>query len=453
MFFKSKTPFEVARITEAALAFNTSHDALRDQLRAALRKEHGLTEDSWSSSGPWVTSVFPSQVVYQFEGKTYRRSYTVTAGEAGQEPTITLGGAAKPVHVAFVDSKSTESFGYLSTAPADWEFVDLPAVVAEANVTVTPNGVTAVRESVTMDLLEDVKESARLPKVRVKLIQSGWGSKAYYPKEILKRDGPTAFPKELHMYWNHQTDSEESERPENDVNNLAAVLTENAAWDDNGPKGPGLYSYAKVFSDYASQVAEKGPHIGVSINAGIRGHVGEAEGRQGLIADEFVVGYSTDFVTKAGAGGAVITPVIESAGGTPANERKGMTAEEIKAQETLTAENTSLKQRVLVMEAAHNRRLAIATVSAVLQEAGITFNEKLVERACVAPTMKDGVPCPEWIKGVVADFSAGETGKVKDLGESKAPVVDKEANKRLRESMMRMGMSQAEAESVLGKEV
>jgi len=41
-------------------------------------------------------------------------------------------------------------------------------------------------------------------------------------------------------------------------------LTEDARWDEHGPKGPGVYARAKVFSPYRDAVAEMGPYIGLS---------------------------------------------------------------------------------------------------------------------------------------------------------------------------------------------
>src|ERR1039457_2876617 len=91
----------------------------------------------------------------------------------------------------------------------------------------------------------------------IKLIAPGKGSSAYYPREVLKRDGPLVFKAGTHVYLNHQTATEESERPEGDVKNLAGVLTTNAYYSDNHKMGEGLYGRMKVFSDHAQTVEEK----------------------------------------------------------------------------------------------------------------------------------------------------------------------------------------------------
>lgn len=169
-----------------------------------------------------------------------------------------------------------------------------------------------LRENLS-DFLEPVelREAARSD-YPVKIIAPGKGSSAFYTSEVLKSSAHL-FKPGLHLYWNHPTLTEESDRPERNIDHLAAVLTETAHWEEAGPKGPGLYSRAKVFSDHAQQVEEKGPYIGLSILA-----AGNAEKQNGMpvmregvpLLKEFTYVASTDFVTKAGAGGM---PIVESA--------------------------------------------------------------------------------------------------------------------------------------------
>lgn len=422
----SKTT-DTAHHLESALPMNQSHDALQSHLHRALRVAHGMPEEGWSSEGPWVNDVFPGHVVYQHGGATQSRSYTVAQGTAGSDPKVTLG-KAKPVHRAYVYTKLDEAA--VVTLDVDPRAVD----AKEAGDLVVHEGIT---------LLGEVRVTEGGTKtIPVKIIAPGWGSMAYYPAEVLKRDGPKAYPKGTHMMWNHATATEEAERPEGDLDNLAAVLTKDAAWDDNGAKGPGLYSEAKVFSDYATQVGEKGAHIGVSINAAIRGAEGEREGRRGIIADAFVRGYSADFVTKAGAGGAPVVPVNESQRG-PTKEHPAMTPEEITKQAAIEAENVTLKAKMAKIEESQNQLLALATVAATLKEAEITFSQKLLERACATPVMKEGRPDPDWIKSVVADFSEGHGGKVTGFGEEttrESASSQKDTDKRLREALIGLGV-------------
>lgn len=142
----------------------------------------------------------------------------------------------------------------------------------------------------------------------VKIISPGRGSSGYYPKEVLERDGPQIFKRGTLMYINHATPAEEAERPEGDWSKLAAVTTADAYWDERGKDGPALYAPAKVFSEYADQVAEKAPYTGVSIRA--RGLYAEGnrkapDGKPGLI-ERLVSADSIDLVTKAGRDGKLL---------------------------------------------------------------------------------------------------------------------------------------------------
>lgn len=149
----------------------------------------------------------------------------------------------------------------------------------------------------------------------LRLIGPGWGSSGYYPVETLQRDGPQVFRAGTKMYWNHPTMAEESERPEGDLRDLAAVLVSDARWEEAGAAGPGLYADAKVFGQYSQAVEELAPHIGVSIRASGRATTGEVEGRKGPIISALTAARSVDFVTEPGAGGRIVA-LFEAARGT-----------------------------------------------------------------------------------------------------------------------------------------
>ena len=157
--------------------------------------------------------------------------------------------------------------------------------------------------------------------IGVKIIQPGWGSSGYYPREVLERDIPRVFPKGTQNFWNHDTMSEEMERPEGDLSRLASVFVSDPVWLDNGAKGPGMYADAKVFPGYAESIDAISDYIGMSIRASGRHTSGEAEGRQGRIIQEITpdprVGARVDYVTAAGAGGAIVS-IFESAPGSGA---------------------------------------------------------------------------------------------------------------------------------------
>lgn len=144
----------------------------------------------------------------------------------------------------------------------------------------------------------------------ITVIEAGWGSSGYYAREVLVRDIPTAFPVGTHMYLNHPTESEDAERPERDVRDLAAVITRQPY-----AKGDAMVAECEVFEHYAPLIDAIAPHIGTSIRAMGEAEQGEAEGRTGAIIRSLDEGISLDFVTHAGAGGKVGARLLESARG------------------------------------------------------------------------------------------------------------------------------------------
>lgn len=143
----------------------------------------------------------------------------------------------------------------------------------------------------------------------VQVIDAGWGSSGYYAPEVLAEAGrKRAFPAGTHMYLDHPTESEDLERPERSVRDLAAVLTTDATYD---PARRALVAEARVFADYAPLINEKREHIGLSIRANGISEYGEAEGRRGVVVKEITEAVSVDYVTKAGRGGKVLA-LLES---------------------------------------------------------------------------------------------------------------------------------------------
>jgi len=179
-----------------------------------------------------------------------------------------------------------------------------------------------VEAAATLDVIKLVEAKADY---EIKLIAPGKGSSAFYPKEVLQRDGPKVFKAGTHVYLNHPTAAEEAARPEGDVKNLAGVLSTDAAYSESDAKGPGLYARMKVFADHAQTVEAKAPHVGMSIRAS-----GKAESRQmkdGLpVLTELTSAESVDVVTRAGAGGMILS---ESATRANLLEVENMTAAEI----------------------------------------------------------------------------------------------------------------------------
>jgi hypothetical protein len=159
--------------------------------------------------------------------------------------------------------------------------------------------------------------------IPVKIIDAGWGSSGYYSREVLQQAiNNRIYCAGLQMFWNHPSKYEVRERPERDLRDLAAVLTEDAHWDESGSKGPGVYSRAKVFSAYHAAVAEMGPYIGLSHYVWGEHKQGEAEGKKGDIITKIVAARSVDFVTLAGRGGAIAEAFRNARPSVPTDEQK-----------------------------------------------------------------------------------------------------------------------------------
>lgn len=173
---------------------------------------------------------------------------------------------------------------------------------------------------------------------RAKLIASDvWGSSAYYSAEVLERDASTVVIPGIKMFENHQTYSEEMERPEGDVSKLIGKITSYGMYEPDNPEGPGIYADVEFYDSYVDRINEIGGDIGLSIN-GVGDYVeGEKDGRFGKIITNLVQIKSVDVVTAAGAGGKLVS-IIESAGpmaGTPI-ETEGEQAVEALTKEEFT---------------------------------------------------------------------------------------------------------------------
>jgi hypothetical protein len=204
-----------AEATLAELAM--SHGDLANLLRAALKAQH---------PGPdiycWVRDVFDAEVVYELSNKDdvsrlYRRTYSVD--DAG---AVTLG---EPVGVVAVTS-------YVAAT----ESGDPVAESAELTGDLVPLVEKAVGKDGTAS---------------IKIIQAGQGSSGYYPADVLKRDGPKVFTAGTQIYLDHPSVSEESNRPERSVRDLAGSLTGPAAWKEDGAAGPGLYAPVRFLDSVA----------------------------------------------------------------------------------------------------------------------------------------------------------------------------------------------------------
>lgn len=140
----------------------------------------------------------------------------------------------------------------------------------------------------------------------IQVITPGWGSSGYYSPQVLEAAGKNrVWPAGTHMYFDHPSASESSDRPGRSVKDLAAVLSEDARWD-----GERLVARAEpvglgktVFADEAFRKA-----IACSVRASAEMNMGEAAGRKGWVVEKILPDTfnSVDFVTHAGRGGMIL---------------------------------------------------------------------------------------------------------------------------------------------------
>lgn len=319
----------------------------------------------------------------------------------------------------------------------------------------------SLAESADLQLLESdftelIEKSVRSDgTATIKIIAPGWGASGYYPPEILQRDGPKVFKAGLQQFWNHQTVEEEASRPEGDLNNLAAKLVTDARWMPDHPKGPGLYADAQIYEIYQKAINDMGPDIGVSIRALGKAQAGQAEGRQGPIIQEIAAAKSVDFVTKPGAGGAVLQLFESARRGaaqthTPEGEITMGEKELLEANAQLKAQLEQLQEKMILREAGEYvaTKMATADLPTVTKS---RLNRELVKAAPI----KDGkldltafdTQISEAVKSETAYLVAVTGGgKITGMGGSLDPEPKpEEALASMKESYMAMGYSEASA--------
>ena len=138
---------------------------------------------------------------------------------------------------------------------------------------------------------------------RIRIIAPGRGSTGMYTAPNLAESAPLFVPG-THMFFDHQTMTEDWERPERSVRDLAGVFESGAEIMPDGS----LEADIKVYPSVNGIIRERWTDIGVSIN----GWSVEEIGPDGVVP--VLAGIqSVDFVTRAGAKGAVLE-VLESDG-------------------------------------------------------------------------------------------------------------------------------------------
>lgn len=131
-----------------------------------------------------------------------------------------------------------------------------------------------------------------------------WGSSGYWPRDLVERDGPKAWPAGTLMYLDHPTSTEEAERPERSVRDLAAQIVTTPAYE-----GDGLYAMVETFAHAQPLIESLAGKVGLSIRANGTASPGIVGGRSGMVVESVAPSAlnSVDFVTVAGAGGKLVS--------------------------------------------------------------------------------------------------------------------------------------------------
>jgi len=226
---------------------------------------------------------------------------------------------------------------------------------------------SSMSESVTVDTQEalageflSIAEASMTDgKMRVRIIAPGQGSSGYYPEEVLKRDGPAVFSEGTKMYADHPTKTEGQARPERSIRDIVATLSENAAYEEAGPVGPGLYADISVMPEWRDRIEALAPHIGVSIRTRGTARVGEVEGKTTTIIESLqrTPFTSVDFVTEPGAGGRVLNELYESV------SAQAATASKTAAEEAADSNHGDKKMEANLQESAALRIAKLCNIA------------------------------------------------------------------------------------------
>lgn len=347
-----------------------AHSNVRSRLSDAINDAHRGT-GKWAYYVDHTGDGNTGDVIYTVDGSMKSAGYEL--GNEGQKSTTTVNtDKAKDVvpHVTY-KTEATKSKESTSTAGGD-----------EESAKGQSHDLQLVESAATVETI--VLKEARAD-YEIKLIAPGKGSSAFYPKEVLKRDGPKVFKSGTHVYVNHPTLAEEAARPEGDVKNLAGVLTTDATYSEAHAKGPGLYARMKVFADHGAMVEEKAPHVGMSIRAG---GVAEANRKQdGLpVLKELTHAESVDVVTRAGAGGMILTEAARTANPTEGDADMDEAAVQRLIESAVKAAQAPLLERALRGDAREEATRILAGVS--LPE---TSKQRVIAEALREVPVKDGV--------------------------------------------------------------
>lgn len=244
----------------------------------------------------------------------------------------------------------------------------------------------------------------------IRIIQPCVGSSGIYIAENLAKS-VELFAAGTQMYLDHPTLTEDYERPERSVRDLAAKFTTDAYVGEDGS----LYTEIYVYPSFDQVIREKWEDIGVSINAWTYGSI-DPNG----VVPPFDGVESVDFVTKAGAGGAILE-LLESARSMSEAEREEKTKEteldEAKFDEFAKSTADNFKG---LRESVDD---ALKKLSEIIQTAAEETGDKTEEAEANAVTLADAMKTAE----AIAEAGLPEVAKDRVIKAVEAGVELKEA--------------------------
>lgn len=331
-----------------------------------------------------------------------------------------------------------------------------------------------VKEAMSRELVQNFTSlsEAKFDKGRATIIVIKPGFNAdksrYYPIEMLKRDYKVF--EGMKMYADHPTEEEDKSLPERSVKSTGWVSSLKDVTVDEAGVVTGV---ADIIEDWMmrklANLRDKKmlSEMGISINAVGRASKATIDGVTTLVVEELTDCRSVDFVTEPGAGGLVTfyeadrSRDIDLVELSALKERRPDLVKDIEANvraeiskevkksmeneqritelegenETLTTENTDLKNKISEAEKAQAKAVAQAAIKEAVDAATLpnAAKERLIERFVDAESA-DGIA--EAIQSEI-DYVAklSEAGKVKNLGVS-IPATEQE-EKALREAIKR----------------
>lgn len=264
--------------------------------------------------------------------------------------------------------------GWASELPKAWQGTDATEAAA-----VNPSGIRLVESMPWSENLLLSESVANGVEREIRIIVPCTGSSAVYTEAALQKSASN-FRKGTQMFINHATPAEESARPEGDYRLLAGQLTSGGEWKPNHKDGPAIYANAKFVSSLAPEILEKASMSGVSIKA--NGKQAMEAGRPLFknnkpVLEEITSVESIDLVTKAGAGGLILTEAARHAAAN--NTGDDMTPEQ----------QNQLREAAKLVLHEGARRVATATLADVsLNEAG---KQEAIRRCLEKIPTKEGL--------------------------------------------------------------